>query len=161
MASRFNGDNKKYVEFVKRQIYFIDAIEEESKIDWYAMLTRCWILQEMENSLYFKLAQFLKQCTHYELEYIREMDFDDKKVNNTMVSSLYQYGLVEQKSSETEVYYVLSGFGKALKGNCLNYSDDINCEVYRLYNEVDPIPISEPLLPREVDQILGMYDTEK
>ena len=58
-----------------------------------------------------------------------------------MVSSLYQYGLLEQDSDETEVYYIFSGFGKALKGNCLNYGDDTKCEVFKTYNDVSPLSI--------------------
>lgn len=143
MASYFNNDNEKYVEFVKNQIYLIDKIDSEMKIDYFAKLTRCLLLQEIETPLYFKLAQFLNQCTPYELEYIRKTRINEKLKNNAMVSSLYQYGLVEQDSSEDETYYLLSGFGQALKGNCLNYGDETKCTVVETYNGVTPLPILE------------------
>ena len=131
MASQFNNDNEKYAEFVKKQIYLIDKLEDDMKVDCFAILTRCLLLQEIEISLYFKLAQIINQCTPFELEYIRKIGINEKQKNSAMVSSLYQYGLLEQDSDETEVYYIFSGFGKALKGNCLNYGDDTKCEVFK------------------------------
>ena len=153
MASRFNNDNEKYVEFVKNQIYLIDKLEDDMKVDCFAMLTRCLLLQEIEISLYFKLAQIINQCTLFELEYIRKVGINEKQKNSAMVSSLYQYGLVEQDSNETEVYYIFSGFGKALKGNCLNYGDDTKCEVFKTYNNVSPLSISEPALMGDIKQL--------
>lgn len=158
MASRFNGDNEKYVEFVKKQIYLIDKLDDEMKVDCFAMLTRCLLLQEMEISLYFKLAQIINQCTPFELEYIREMGIDQKQKNSAMISSLYQYGLVEQNSNETEVYYLFSGFGKALKANCLNYGDDTKCKVFKTYNEVSPLAISEPALRGDINTLIFKKD---
>lgn len=99
MASRFNDDNKNYVEFVKKQIYFIDKLEAEIKIDYFANLTRCLFLNEIEISLYFKLAQLISQCTPFELEYMRKMGIEEKQTNSAMVSSLYQYGLIDQASN--------------------------------------------------------------
>ena len=45
------------------------------------MLTRCLLLQEIEISLYFKLAQIINQCTPFELEYIRKTRIDEKQKN--------------------------------------------------------------------------------
>ena len=66
------------------------------KVDCFAILTRCLLLQEIEISLYFKLAQIINQCTPFELEYIRKIGINEKQKNSAMVSSLYQYGLLEQ-----------------------------------------------------------------
>ncbi len=153
IASRFNNDNKKYVEFVKKQIQVLDKLDDDMKVDCFAMLTRCLLLQEMEVSLYFKLAQFIKQCTPFELEYLGKIGIEEKQKNNAMVSSLYQYGLIEQASNQTEVYYVLSGFGKAMKGNCLNYGDERNFPVYRTYDEVIQLSIPEPMLMEDINQL--------
>lgn len=153
MASQFNNDNEKYAEFVKKQIYLIDKLEDDMKVDCFAILTRCLLLQEIEISLYFKLAQIINQCTPFELEYIRKIGINEKQKNSAMVSSLYQYGLLEQDSDETEVYYIFSGFGKALKGNCLNYGDDTKCEVFKTYNDVSPLSISEPALMGDIKQL--------
>lgn len=153
MASQFNNANEKYAEFVKKQIYLIDKLEDDMKVDCFAILTRCLLLQEIEISLYFKLAQIINQCTPFELEYIRKIGINEKQKNSAMVSSLYQYGLLEQDSDETEVYYIFSGFGKALKGNCLNYGDDTKCEVFKTYNDVSPLSISEPALMGDIKQL--------
>lgn len=146
MASYFNNDEKRYAEFVKKQIYLIDELDDEKKIDCFAMLTRCMLIEEMDISLYFKLAQFIKQCTFYELEYMRETSVSKKQKNSAMVSSLYQYGLLNQESDDKEVYYVFSGFGKALKGNCLNYGDEMHNETFLTYNSIEPLNILEPAL---------------
>lgn len=131
----------------------IDKLEDDMKVDCFAILTRCLLLQEIEISLYFKLAQIINQCTPFELEYIRKIGINEKQKNSAMVSSLYQYGLLEQDSDETEVYYIFSGFGKALKGNCLNYGDDTKCEVFKTYNDVSPLSISEPALMGDIKQL--------
>ena len=119
MASQFNNDNEKYAEFVKKQIYLIDKLEDDMKVDCFAILTRCLLLQEIEISLYFKLAQIINQCTPFELEYIRKIGIN----------------------------------GKALKGNCLNYGDDTKCEVFKTYNDVSPLSISEPALMGDIKQL--------
>ena len=79
MASQFNNDNEKYAEFVKKQIYLIDKLEDDMKVDCFAILTRCLLLQEIEISLYFKLAQIINQCTPFELEYIRKIGINEKQ----------------------------------------------------------------------------------
>lgn len=155
MASRFNDDNKNYVEFVKKQIYFIDKLDDEIKIDYFANLTRCLFLNEIEISLYFKLAQLISQCTPFELEYMRKMGIEEKQTNGAMVSSLYQYGLIDQASNEVEVYYVFSGYGKALKGNCLNYGDETKCKVFVAYSDVEPLAIAEPALFKDFDNLFN------
>lgn len=146
MASRFNNDNDKYAEFVKKQVYLIDKLDDDMKVDCFAMLTRCLMLQEMEIPLYFKLAQIINQCTSFELEYIRKIGIDEKQKNSAVVASLYQYGLIEQIENETEVYYIFSGYGKALKGNCLNYGDDTKSETILNYDDISPAFIPEPIL---------------
>lgn len=57
----------------------IDKLEDDMKVDCFAMLTRCLLLQEIENSLYFKLAQIINQCTLFELEYIRKVGINEKQ----------------------------------------------------------------------------------
>ena len=68
MAGKFNEDNKDYEKFVKRQIYLINEINDDKKVDYFAQLTRCYLLTEMENALYYKLAKFLVMCTPEELD---------------------------------------------------------------------------------------------
>ena len=58
-------------------------------------LTRCYLLTEMDNALYYKLAKFLIMCTPEELDYIASFDYEGTTQLTAMVSSLYQYGLFE------------------------------------------------------------------
>lgn len=41
-----------------------------NKVDYFAQLTRCYLLTEMDNALYYKLAKFLILCTPEGLDYI-------------------------------------------------------------------------------------------
>ena len=59
MAGKFNEENMDYEKFVKRQIHLINEINDDKKVDYFAQLTRCYLLTEMENALYYKLARFL------------------------------------------------------------------------------------------------------
>lgn len=153
MAARFNDDNKKYVEFVKRQIQLINKLDDDSKVDYFAMLTRCLLLQEIDISLYFKLASILNQCTCYELEYIKSTDENKKMKNDAIVSALYQYGLVEGCLEDEGFYYVFSGYAKALKRNCLNYEDDTCCEVLKTYEDIKPLGIPEPIPDEDIESL--------
>ncbi len=153
MASRFNEDNEKYIKYVKKQIQLIDKFDDDAKVDYFAKLTRCLFLQEIDFSLYFKLAQILNQCTPFELEYIRKVEIDKKQKNNAVVSSLYQYGLIELDKDKGEVFYKFSDYAKALKGNCLNYGDETNCKIFVTYDDVGPLSIAEPALEEDIRRL--------
>ena len=96
MAGKFNEENMDYEKFVKRQIHLINEINDDKKVDYFAQLTRCYLLTEMENALYYKLARFLIMCTPEELDYIASFDYEETTNLTAMVSSLYQYGLFER-----------------------------------------------------------------
>ena len=94
MAGKFSEDNKDYERFVKRQIHLINEIDDDKKVDYFAQLTRCYLLTEMDNALYYKLAKFLIMCTPEELDYIASFDYEGTTQLTAMVSSLYQYGFL-------------------------------------------------------------------
>ena len=155
MASHFNEDENRYVDFVKKQIYLIDEIDDDDKIDYYASLTRCLLVMEMEIPLYFKLAKFLVLCTPYELAFIKNTNTDSLYESSAMVSILYQYGLFEQKDDDEtgKTYYRLSSFGKALKECSLNYAD-VNIQCERLsYSMLEPITIPESISFKEISEM--------
>lgn len=159
MAEKFNRDNDKYREFIKKLIYLINEMDEDVKVDYYASLTRCLLLQGIENHLYFRLAKFLVQCTSYELEFIKNCNDDIKLENTAMVSILYQYGLFEQKENNdaAKKVYSLSSFGKALKSCCLNFEEDSR-QNYFSYNLLEPLDITETATDDDIDQIInGTY----
>lgn len=79
-----------------------------------------------------------------------------------MVSVLYNYGLFEQFSNTNETRYGLSDFGKALKLDCLNFSDNPESfkskqkkPVILSYKDIKPIGILEPT---SIDDISKMLD---
>ena len=157
MAGKFNEENMDYEKFVKRQIHLINEINDDKKVDYFAQLTRCYLLTEMENALYYKLARFLIMCTPEELDYIASFDYEETTNLTAMVSSLYQYGLFEQQERKNGgVDYVLSGFAKALKNNSLNFNEGISGRDRIVsYSQISPLSISEPMTWEDLDDVFS------
>ena len=156
MAEKFNSDSAKYPEFVKKQIYLIDKIDDDLKIDYFADLTRCFLLTEMNADLYYKLANFINICTVEELNYVKNFEYEKKTKIDVMIAALYQYGLFEQ-DNQNETRYGLSSFGMALKKDCLNFNDEIEGKDCVLsYEQMKPLNIAEAITPKEIDGILNM-----
>lgn len=157
MSAKFTNDNSDYEAFVKKQIHLINEMNDDKKIDYFAMLTRCYLLFEMEDALYYKLARFINICTPEELEYIKAFDFNRKSKLNVIISSLYQYGLFDQIEKEHGgVDYKLSSFAKALKSNSLNFSEELNGTTRILsYNQISPLKIAEPATWEDIESILN------
>ena len=153
MSSKFTKDNSDYLKFVKRQIHLIDKMDADEKIDCYANLTRCFLLSDMDLALYYKLANFISICIPEELSYIQNFDYDKKADLNTMISSLYHYGLFDQIECEQGgANYVLSDFAKALKSSSLNFDEGFYTEKRILtYNDIKPLNIAEPLSWENLD----------
>lgn len=156
MSMKFSQENSEYEAFVKRQIHLINELNDDRKIDYFAMLTRCFLLTEMESALFYKLARFISICTPEELEYIRAYKYDGASANNVMISSLYQYGLFDQEDEEQGgVRYVLSGFGKSLKEDCLNFDEGLNGRERILsYAQLAPLNIAEPATWEDFDRVV-------
>lgn len=160
MSSKFSKDNSEYEAFVKKQIHLINEMNDDRKIDYFAMLTRCFLLTDMEDALYYKLARFINICTPEELEYIKSFDYDKKTEINAVISSLYQYGLFDQaEKAHGGVDYVLSGFAKALKENSLNFDEGVNGRVRILsYEQIPPLNIAEPATLDDIENIINNND---
>lgn len=160
MSAKFTEDNSEYEAFVKKQIHLINEMNDDRKIDYFAMLTRCFLLTDMEDALYYKLARFINICTPEELEYIKSFDYDKKSEINAVISSLYQYGLFDQAEKEHGgVDYVLSGFAKALKDNSLNFDEGLHGRVRILsYEQIPPLNIAEPATWNDIDSIINNND---
>lgn len=130
MASKFDkcqvDGYEQYASFVKKQVYLINEIDEDEKIDYFASLTRCFLLHDdMDEALYFRLAKFLVLCTSYELDFMKKSENDSEIENSAITSLLYQYGLFEQNVGDIENggIYRISSFGNALKECSLNFDD--------------------------------------
>lgn len=161
MAGKFNYDNREYENFVKKQIHLINEINDDKKVDYFAQLTRCYLLTEMENALFYKLARFLTMCTPEELDYIASFDYDKTTDLTAMVSSLYQYGLFDQQEKENGgVDYVLSGFAKALKYNSLNFDEGTGGRDPILsYAQIAPLGIPETMTREDMDEVLKIFES--
>ena len=153
LSSKFTKDNTDYIKFVKRQIHLIDKMDADEKIDYYANLTRCFLLSNMELALYYKLANFISICIPEELSYIKDCDCNAKFDLNTMISSLYYHGLFEQvERTQGGADYVLSGFAKALKSSSLNFDEGLYAgKRFLTYDDVAPLSIAEPMLLEDLD----------
>ena len=127
MAEKFEPYEPQYQAFVKRQMNMINEMNDDQKIDYFAMLTRSFLYSDMEQSLYLKLAKFLSMCTPGELEFLQGVNYEDKIANSMMSASLYQYGLLMlEYQQDGRALFVLSDFGKALKQNSLNFDDGVS-----------------------------------
>ena len=139
------------------QVKMAGKFNEDKKVDYFAQLTRCYLLTEMENALYYKLAKFLVMCTPEELDYIASFGYEEATNLTVMVSLLYQYGLFEQQEKQHGgVDYVLSGFGKALKYNSLNFNEGISGRNRIVsYSQIAPLSISEPMTWEDIDNVFS------
>lgn len=124
LAAKFSSDNNKYTEFVKKLIYTIDKIDDDEKVDYFANLTRSFLLTGLQPELFFKLSKFIVMCTPQELDYLKGVSELGVLSNSAMVFALCQYGLLVKRDMLSDEY-ILSDFAKALKQNCLNFNDGI------------------------------------
>ena len=142
------------MEFVKKQIALVDSIDEDEKIDYFAQLTRCYLLCEIDNALYFKLIHLIKNCTMDELKYIETRNVDDKLNNNLWVSVLSLQGLFVQKQEDDgNTFYLLSDIGKCLKSCCLNF-DEGSLAIIKKYDELESFPQMEPMSWKAIEETL-------
>lgn len=96
ISAKFTEDEPKYKEYTKRQLQFIAQVDEEEKIDFYANLTRAWLLKYIDSSLYFKLSYLLKVFTLEELEYLKEnYTTQDITTINYYIREFSLYGLID------------------------------------------------------------------
>lgn len=59
------------------------------------------------------------------------------------------------KSEDLQKYaYVFTGFGQALKADCLNYMEKEKATLLT-YDSVKALNILEPMLSKDVDELLG------
>lgn len=162
MAQKFNNDNTQYAAFVKRQIHTIQSIDDDLKIDFYAALTRCFLLTDMDQTLFFKLSKFITSCTVEELQFLQGLPYDYFADNSAMISMLYQSGLFmhdEKPDGSEETCYVLSDFAKALKENCLNFDDErYVSDRLTHYHQLAPLNIAEFASKADMDEIFKIFD---
>lgn len=153
-AAKFENDDDRYCGFVKKQVALVNSIEEDEKIDYFAQLTRCYLLCEIDSALYFKLVHLIKNCTADELKYVEKTELTAKLDNNLWISVLLLQGLfVQEQDINHNTMYVLSDIGKYLKYCSLNFDDNL-VFINKKYEDLGALPQMEPISLKEMDGIL-------
>ena len=157
LAQKFDcEENGAYDTFVKQQIHIINSLDDDMKVDFFAALTRSFLLTDLEKPLFFKLCKYISMCTVDELLFLKECPSDIHCSNSVQVSALYQYGLFVQESPDETgtIYYKLSDFALALKQHSLNFDDGLHgASRIERYNQMEPLSILEPMNNAEVSQL--------
>lgn len=92
MSEKFDDDNR-WNDFTKRQIYIINELDDDKKIDFFSNLTRAVLFGLIDLPLYFKLANILKATTREELMYLRDHIETKTHSENVYINSLASHGL--------------------------------------------------------------------
>lgn len=117
MSAKFGDDDKKYKEYVYMMIETVDKIDSMAKIDYFSNLTRVFLLEVIDEGLFYKLRQLLLTCNHIELSFVKESDMDKHYKNDMMIFSLRTIGLIEQSDNND---YVFTSLAKSLKTYALS-----------------------------------------
>lgn len=156
MAAKFDyiTNEGEYKKFVKKQVGLINQIEDDEKIDYFAALTRAYLLDCItDKRLYFKLARYLTLCTSDELEFLKRCPMTFASENTGMISGLQQFGLFTQGIGEQ---LILSDFAKALKENSLNFNYEINHnDRLSSYERIQPIELPHAMGIEEIEQMFN------
>lgn len=135
MSSKFSKDNKKYKEFIYQLMETIDKLDLEIKVDYYSNLIRAFLLELIDENLFYKLRQIIMNCTVSELGFFIEHNDSECFDYDIMIFSLKNYGLVEQITDE-KTYYKITDLAKRLKEYALNGENISKQEV--AYTDLTP-----------------------
>lgn len=94
MCGKFNDDDEQWRDFTKRQIYLINELDDDKKIDYFSNLTQAVLLELIDLPLYFKLANILKATTREELMYLSDHIKAETLLENVYVKALVSHGLI-------------------------------------------------------------------
>ena len=122
MAEKFTSGNRKYEEFVYMMIETVDKMDSMAKINYFSNLTRMYLLNIVDENLFYKLRQILLTCNHIELSFVEQNGIESKLEYDIMIFSLKSIGLTEQVNTSNETYYKFTALAGALKTYAL--SDD-------------------------------------
>ena len=75
MCEKFQVDNKKAKEFIKKQIQIIEKLDLDCKVIWFSNLTRAFLLEFINEQEYFKLSFALRMISAEDIEYIKSLEF--------------------------------------------------------------------------------------
>ena len=138
-AARFNRDDPKYYDTVKKIVQIVDKIDFDEKIEWFANLTRAVCLECIDIDKYIKLSTAVSMLTVEDLKALKYYYGRTDEIENPTLSNYYSYGLTTKITPTTyktlTSKHTLSTSGVEL----LKYGVDFdNCESYQIpINEQD------------------------
>lgn len=121
---------KKVGSDVKKQQQFltwVNSITDLRKIKYYANAFRCYLICDITDELLFKIINLIERLTSFDLDYIASFGYDETKPLDVKMSYLVGDFIFEQINNSYS--YRLTGFGKMVKQNCLNYDDGIGDDI--------------------------------
>ncbi len=101
MCEKFQTDNKKAREFIKRQIQIIEKLDFDCKVIWFSNLTRAFLLELINEQEYFKLSFALRTISTEDIEYIRSLVNLKDVSENSVLNLFYQHSLVNKHTPNT------------------------------------------------------------
>ena len=119
ILEKVGSDVKKQQQFLT----WVNSITDLRKIKYYANAFRCYLICNITDELLFKIINLIERLTSFDLDYIASFGYDETKPLDVKMSYLVGDYIFEQINNSYS--YRLTGFGKMIKQNCLNYDDGI------------------------------------
>lgn len=107
LAWKFKIGEPEVINNTRRQIQLINQINELKQIEYFATLTAAWLFDQIDDALYFKLANVLTRCISEELLYLERNITDEEVESNIYVDSFEHVGftkMVSISSNGTNMY---------------------------------------------------------
>lgn len=101
MCEKFQVDNKKAKEFIKKQIQIIEKLDFDCKVIWFSNLTRAFLLEFINEREYFKLSFALRMISAEDIAYIKSLVNLQDVSENSVLNLFYQYSLVKKHTPNT------------------------------------------------------------
>ena len=101
MCEKFQVDNKKAKEFIKKQIQIIEKLDFDCKVIWFSNLTRAFLLEFINEQEYFKLSFALRMISAEDIEYIKSLVNLEDVSENIVLNLFYQHSLVNKHTPNT------------------------------------------------------------
>ncbi len=101
MCEKFQVDNKKAKEFIKKQIQIIEKFDFDCKVVWFSNLTRAFLLEFINEQEYFKLSFALRTISAEDIEYIKSLVNLKGVSENGVLNLFYQHSLVNKHTPNT------------------------------------------------------------
>ena len=148
---------KKVGSDVKKQQQFltwVNSITDLRKIKYYANAFRCYLICDITDELLFKIINLIERLTSCDLDYIASYGYDETKPLDVKMSYLVGDYIFEQINNSYS--YRLTGFGKMIKQNCLNYDDGIGDDIrVTSVDDLQKAGVLESMTTEDIDVIFN------